>query len=185
MWWGEAPERPRHLARGYHVAQPIDYIGPKRLPSRAEDGTTPQRDDQPILLHGRAYPNGAGVPSCRKMARAGTRLGDLSAQYVGRFAERDRLASVSRKFRSLAPPMLGFRSQFGQLKRQKAGPPGSSNAGFLSDLVGNQFGRFSNIRLEITAGYHVFSGKRTRVVAAFAADASTGSPSVREADRNR
>ena len=119
-WWGEAPERPRDLAKGCYIARPIEYIGPKRPPSRAEDTTTLQRDERinRYFLHGRAYPNEAGLPACWKMARAGMRLGDLSAQYIRCFAVRNNLANLSRKFRSLAPPMFGLRSQFRQLKNQ-------------------------------------------------------------------
>jgi hypothetical protein len=52
------------------------------------------------------------------MPEDGTRLGDLPAQYIRRFAVRNHLANLTRKFRSLAPPMFGLRSQFRQLRNQ-------------------------------------------------------------------
>ncbi len=87
------------------------YIGPKRSPSRAEDATTLQRDDrtnrylytreptrmgQTFLHAGRWHPLGAARRFIGAIHQA--------------FAERNHLANLSRKFRSLAPPMFRLRS---------------------------------------------------------------------------
>jgi hypothetical protein len=45
----------------------------------------------------------------------------------------------------------------------KAPSPYSSNARFFSDLVRDQFGRFSDIRLEVTPGHDVFDRECVRI----------------------